>query len=71
MLQIKLSEILSDSQIKKVAKILKTNKSEDRLTILKSYFMGIANDLENKGIHHAYLAWVIYARSEEIIKREF
>jgi len=71
MLQIKLSEILSDSQIKKVIKILKTNKSEDKLSSLKSYFMDIAGDLENKGVNHEYLAWVIYARSEEIINREF
>ena len=70
MLQIKLSEILSDSQIKKVIKILKTNKSEDKLSSLKSYFMDISGDLKNKGVHHEYLAWVIYARSEEIIKRE-
>jgi|TARA_R100001530_G_scaffold134874_1_gene110700 hypothetical protein len=70
MLQIKLSEILSDSQIKKVIKILKTNKNEDRLSSLKSYFTEISDDLKKKGIHHEYLAWVIYARSEEIIKRE-
>jgi hypothetical protein len=58
----KLGDILNKEQIKKVFEIVDTCNSDDVLSKLKIYFKKIEKELNDKDIHHEYLAWVVYAK---------
>lgn len=64
----KLEDILNKKQFKKVVKIVNSYNNEDMLSKLKLYFKKIDKQLENKGVNHAYLAWVVYAMLKDDLK---
>lgn len=64
----KLEDILNKKQFKKVVKIVNSNSSEDVLSELKLYFKKIDKQLENKGVYHGFLAWVVYAILRDDLK---
>ena len=58
---IDLGDILSDQELIEVSDILNESGGEDSLLKLKKYFLLKKEQLKSKGIHHEYLAWVVYA----------
>ena len=64
----KLEDILNKEQIEKVFEVVDTCNSEDVLSKLKLYFKKIGKELNDKGVYHEYLAWVVYALLRSDIK---
>lgn len=57
--RVKLGDLLTDKQMRRIKRIMKTKDSSKRIMDLKAYLRGFAAELEAKGVNSDYLSYFL------------